>query len=73
MERMKANPEVSVRMNLSPDIFVGEDRERVKDEIRTAIRLADRRENTFLGTGVLPYNANPELVRFARSFAEAEN
>ena len=72
MEEMLGHPEVTVRMNLTPGVFVGEDHERVKEEIKTSVRLAGGRRNTLLGTGVLPYDANPELVRFAQSYAAAQ-
>jgi uroporphyrinogen-III decarboxylase len=69
MESMKAHPEVTVRMNLSPGIFAGEDREKVKEEITAAVECAGGRGNTLLGTGVLPYDADPGMVAFARSFS----
>jgi uroporphyrinogen decarboxylase len=71
MELIRSHPGVTVRMNLSPSLFSGNDRTAVERDVREAVRIAGGRGQTCLGTGVLPYDADPEMVAFARACAAA--
>jgi uroporphyrinogen decarboxylase len=71
MDLVRSHPGVTVRMNLAPSLFSGNDRAAVEREVREAVRIAGGRRETCLGTGVLPYDADPAMVAFARECAAA--
>ena len=70
MERMRAFPEISVRINMPPGVFTAADSERATQEADIALTLAGERENVSIGTGVLPYDADPEIVLRIQSYIE---
>lgn len=71
MEIMKKHPSVTVRLNTPARLFASDDREALRAELVTLAKLAGKRPATVLGSGVLPYDADPAMVRFAQECAEA--
>jgi uroporphyrinogen-III decarboxylase len=69
MEVMKKHPSVVVRMNTPARLFASNDREALRVELEHSARLAGGRPATLLGSGVLPYDADPTMVRFAQEVA----
>lgn len=66
MRAASAHPELMVRVNLDPGVFVSGDEEALRREVAKGIAAASGRERASLGTGVLPYDASPERVRRAQ-------
>ncbi len=55
-------PEVLVRVNMDPWTLVHGDEAAVQQEVQRVAELARSRPRTCIGTGVLPYEAEPEVV-----------
>jgi Tat protein secretion system quality control protein TatD with DNase activity len=55
-------PEVTVRINMDPWTLVNGDEAQVFQEAQRAVTLAKGRPRTCIGTGVLPYEADPERI-----------
>lgn len=58
----RQRPEVHVRVNMQTQVFLGNDAAAALREARRALKLAALHPNASVGTGVLPYDANPDLV-----------
>jgi hypothetical protein len=56
-------PGIAVRVNLPASVMACGDRERQITAIRQTAALARRHPRASLGTGVLPYAVDPELIR----------
>ncbi len=69
MEIMKKYPSVTVRLNTPARLFASDDREALRTELVYLAKLAGGRPATVLGSGVLPFDADPSMVRFAQEFA----
>jgi len=70
MDGLSAHPEIGVRINMPPVVFTPAGEERAVAEATIALSLAADRENVSIGTGVLPYDADPEIVIRIQSFIE---
>ena len=68
MERMRAWPEVMVRINMDARVFTRMNETDLRAEADRVISLARARERVCIGTGVLPYEALPETVFFMRDY-----
>lgn len=62
MTQMEQYPEVMVRVNMNPSILSEGDLNAVLVEADRVIALAKRRKKSCIGTGVLPYETEPEIV-----------
>ncbi len=70
MEQMRLHPEITVRINISPIVFTAAGESSAFVEADSALALAAGRENVNIGTGVLPYDADPEIVLRIQSYIE---
>lgn len=70
MESLRAHPEIAVRINIPPVVFTPAGEERAIAEATIALSLAAGREKVSIGTGVLPYDADPEIVLRIQSYIE---
>jgi uroporphyrinogen-III decarboxylase len=70
MEDMRAHPEVMVRINMPPGVFTAEGSAQAEAEADIALGLAAGREQVCVGTGVLPYDAEPATVIRIRTYLE---
>jgi len=68
MQAIHSRTEVRVRVNTDIRPFVHGPWEAVRAEIDRVATLVSDRDNTCLGTGALPYEANPEFVIRAREY-----
>ncbi len=68
IHRMQRYPDVKVRVNMNPGVFIGADTEAVNEESARVYGIACQRPNTCIGTGVLPFETNPDLVIEARDY-----
>jgi hypothetical protein len=71
MEIMKRYPSVTVRLNTPARLFASDDREALRTELVHLAKLAGSRPATVLGSGVLPYDADPSMVKFAQELSAA--
>jgi uroporphyrinogen decarboxylase len=62
MQKIAAYPEVMVRINMNPATLTTHDDQIAFNEADRVLALAGNRKKVCLGTGVLPFEANPELV-----------
>ena len=69
MEIMKKHPQVTVRMNTPARLFASTDRGTLRADLEYMTKVASGRPATVLGSGVLPYDADPAMVRFAQEVA----
>jgi uroporphyrinogen decarboxylase len=69
MEIMKKHPSVTVRLNTPARLFASDDRKALRAAVESLGKLAGGRPATVLGSGVLPYDADPSMVKFAQEVA----
>jgi uroporphyrinogen decarboxylase len=62
MEKMKSHPEVKVRINMDPGPITANDFEAIKKEVNRVIALAPDDRDLCIGTGCLPFEADPQMV-----------
>jgi hypothetical protein len=70
MERMREYPEIMVRLNMDAGVFTRFDREEINREAERVIAIAGNRRRVSIGTGALPYEADPRAVEYAAGFIE---
>jgi hypothetical protein len=61
-------PGITVRVNMNPGVFASADLEEATQEAVKAMQVARTRENTCVGSGVLPYDARVGTVRHVQDF-----
>jgi hypothetical protein len=69
MNVMERYPEVEVRVNMRPGVFAASFDE-AEREAAKAMDVARGRPNACIGSGVLPYDAKPEIVLHIHTFIE---
>ncbi|HLP15918.1 MAG TPA: uroporphyrinogen decarboxylase family protein [Bacteroidota bacterium] len=62
MEIMKQHPDVMVRVNMNPEIISRGNMPEVLAEADRVFAVAGTRKNVCLGTGVLPYETDPDVI-----------
>jgi len=62
MEKAKNYQDVMVRINMNANVLINDNWDIVKNEIDRVLELAKKREMVCIGTGVLPYETDPNLV-----------
>ena len=62
MERLRAHPEVTVRINMDPRPLVAGDTESIQMEVDRVLALAQNRQHVCIGTGCLPFEVEPQTV-----------
>jgi uroporphyrinogen decarboxylase len=70
MRHMAAYPDVMVRVNTAPSVFVAGDPAAVRRELDRVLALAGTRRKVCIGTGALPFEADPQLVLMAKMFIQ---
>ncbi|MFZ4395909.1 MAG: uroporphyrinogen decarboxylase family protein [Kiritimatiellia bacterium] len=68
MRQMRARPDVMVRINAATGVFASGDWAAVCRELHRVLTLAGDRDNVCIGTGVLPFETNPDIVLKAKAF-----
>jgi len=66
MEKMRAHPDVMVRINMDPRPITSKNLEDVEKEVDRVLVLAHNRPNVCIGTGCLPFEADPQMVLKAK-------
>jgi len=72
MRKMTQWPEVMVRVNMDPGVITSGDESAIKCEVDRVRELAAGRDNACLGTGVLPYEAEPDTVEMIQEHVNQE-
>jgi len=62
MAKMQHHPEIMVRINMDVRAIISNDLTIIRREVDRVLNLAADRKNVCIGTGALPYEANPETV-----------
>jgi len=70
MIRMKQFPNVMVRINMDLRVLVADEFDNIKREIDRVCALAADREKVCIGTGALPYEADPENILNAAKYLD---
>ena len=68
MEKVRAHPDVTVRINMDPEPMTTGDFAAVKKEVDRVLKLAENRQNVCIGTGCLPYETDPQTVLKTRQY-----
>lgn len=72
MRDMRAHPGVMVRVNMRAAVFAAGAAAALRGEFARCAALAAGREKVCIGSGGLPYDANPERVLLAAALARGE-
>jgi len=62
MEKMREHPDVTVRINMDARAITSKNFEDIEKEVDRVLALTDNRANVCIGTGCLPFEAEPEVV-----------
>jgi uroporphyrinogen decarboxylase len=62
MEKMRSHPEVTVRINMDARAITSKNFEVLEKEVDRVLALTDNGPNVCIGTGCLPFEAEPEVV-----------
>ena len=73
MEKMRAHPEVIVRINMDARAITSKNFRDVEKEVDRVLALTDNRPNVCIGTGCLPFEAEPEVVLKIKEYILSRN
>jgi uroporphyrinogen decarboxylase len=73
MEKMKAHPDVMVRINMDPRSMTSGNLKAVEKEVDRVFELANNRQKVCIGTGCLPYETDPQMVLKTREYILSRN
>ena len=73
MEKMREHPEVTARINMDARAITSKNFEDIEKEVDRVLALADNRPNVCIGTGCLPYEAEPEVVLKTKEYILSRN
>jgi len=62
-----------VRVNMDPSGLSSKNFDVAQKEVDRVLALAENRQNVCIGTGCLPYEADPEVVLKARKYILSRN
>ena len=62
MELMQNHPEVAVRVNMNPGVFLSGSWDVIRQEVQRVVALARLHPHASVGTGVLPFETDPTIV-----------
>ena len=73
MEKMRAHPDVTVRINMDARAITSKNFEDVEKEVDRVLALTHNRPNICIGTGCLPFEAEPEVVLKTKEYILSRN
>ncbi|UCG58882.1 MAG: hypothetical protein JSU70_05080 [Phycisphaerales bacterium] len=73
MDKMKAHPEVRVRINMDSRPIAAKNWPAVEKEVDRVLTLAENRNNVCIGTGCLPYETDPDMVLRTKEYILCKN
>jgi uroporphyrinogen-III decarboxylase len=68
MDKMQARPDVMVRINMDPGGITSKNFDDVQKEVDRVLALAENRQKVCIGTGCLPFEADPDVVLMTREY-----
>lgn len=72
IEKMKSFPDIMVRINMNANVMISTNWNEVKHEVDRVLAIAKKRDNVCIGTGVLPYETDPNLVFRIRDYISSK-
>ena len=73
MEKMRDHPDVMVRINMDARAITSKNFEDIEKEVDRVMALAENRRNVCIGTGCLPFEAEPEVVLKTKEYILSGN
>ena len=73
MDKMRAHPNVMVRINMDPKPITSKNFGEVEKEVDRVLELANNREKVCIGTGCLPFETDPEAVLKTKEYILSKN
>ena len=73
MRKMKSRPNVKVRVNMDPRPITAKNFQAVKKEVDRVLVLAENTRDACIGTGCLPYEADPQMVLRTKEYILSKN
>jgi uroporphyrinogen decarboxylase len=73
MEKMRDRPDVTVRINMDARAITSKNIGDIEKEVDRVLALADNRLSICIGTGCLPYEAEPEVVLKTKQYILSKN
>ena len=73
MEKMRSHPDVMVRINMDPGGITSKNFDDVQKEVDRVLALAENREKVCIGTGCLPFEADPDVVLKTKEYILSRN
>ncbi len=73
MEKMLAHPEIMVRINMDARAITSKNFRDVEKEVDRVLALTDNIRNVCIGTGCLPFEAEPEVVLKTKEYISSRN
>jgi len=70
LQKMRAYPEVKVRVNLDPRLYTFGTQAEILADADKVIALAQRQPNVLLGTGAIPYETPPENLLLLKEYCD---
>jgi uroporphyrinogen decarboxylase len=73
LQKVADRPEVKIRVNIDLRVLVSGTRRQISAEADRVLALAASRPNVCLGTGALPFETEPENVRFLQHYVASRS
>lgn len=72
LKQAQTHPEVTIRVNLDPRVYVYGRPEQIRAAVDEVVALSDLRPGLLLGTGAIPYETAPARVLLLKSYCAGE-
>ncbi len=72
IKKIMEHPDIMVRINMDPGIVSSGDLTSIYREIDRVLKLAETREKSCIGTGVLPYETEPAIVNKIQEYIKSK-
>jgi len=73
MDKMRAHPDVTVRINIDPRPMTAKNFRVLEKEVDRVLELANNRVKVCIGTGCLPFETDPETVLKTKEYILSKN
>ncbi len=73
MDKMRAHPDVTVRINMDPGPMTSKNFGDVEKEVDRVLELANNRVKVCIGTGCLPFETDPQMVLKTKEYILSKN